>query len=70
MTSPALPLFGDDDDALKPVPASPLATPQEPRPDPKAVTSAKAAERPPVAPSGAYDASAIEVLEGLEPVRM
>ena len=71
MTSPALPRFGDDDDALKPVPASPLATPHEPRPDPKAVTSARAADKPGItAPSGAYDASAIEVLEGLEPVRM
>ncbi len=72
MTASTPSLFGDDDDALKPVPAPPLATPHEPRPDPKVVTSAKAVEKPAPAPasSDSYDASAIEVLEGLEPVRM
>ncbi|MES2033723.1 MAG: DNA topoisomerase IV subunit B [Pseudomonadota bacterium] len=74
MTTPpdTFDLFGDD--ALKPVPASPLATPHEPVPDPKAVTSAKAAEKPAPVAKGpnmdTYDASSIEVLEGLEPVRM
>ena len=77
MTTPpdTFDLFGDD--ALKPVPAPPLAESHEPRADPKAVTSAKAAEKPAPAPASAapraadaYDASSIEVLEGLEPVRM
>ena len=43
------------DDALSPAPAPPLATPHEPRPDPKV--------------TGSYTAKDIEVLEGLEPVR-
>ncbi len=51
-------LFGDD--ALNPPPASPLAESHEPRP---------AAAKTPPAAGGDYTASAIEVLEGLEPVR-
>jgi topoisomerase-4 subunit B len=51
-------LFGDD--ALNPVPASPLAESHEPRADP-ALTGGK--------PTSGYSAKDIEVLEGLEPVR-
>jgi topoisomerase IV subunit B len=58
------------DDALNPPAASPLAEAHEPVPAPQK----PAAEKPaPVAagkPSGDYNASSIEVLEGLEPVRM
>ena len=53
------------DDALNPPAAPPLATPHEPVP--------KAQPKPtlaPAKPSGDYNASSIEVLEGLEPVRM
>jgi hypothetical protein len=72
-------LFGDD--ALSPPPASPFPA-REPHPEPAprpaappppGVSTAKPAPTPaPSAPpsSGAYDASSIEVLEGLEPVRM
>ena len=53
------------DDALNPAPAPPLASPpHEPRPQPPPATAAVAA-----AASG-YSAKDIEVLEGLEPVRM
>ena len=48
------------DDALNPPAAPPLATPHEPVP---------AAQPKPGKPSGDYNASSIEVLEGLEPVR-
>ncbi|WGM39531.1 DNA topoisomerase IV subunit B [Caulobacter sp. NIBR1757] len=51
------------DDALNPPAAPPLATPHEPVP--------KATPKPAIAPKGGdYNASSIEVLEGLEPVRM
>ena len=65
-----------DDDALAPVPASPFPA-REPHPQPaprpaappppSAASNASAAAAP---SSGGYDASSIEVLEGLEPVRM
>ncbi len=49
------------DDALNPAPASPLASPpHEPRPTPSSTLAA----------SSGYSAKDIEVLEGLEPVRM
>ena len=52
------------DDALSPAPAPPLAgAPAEPRP-------ARPAPTPPSAPKGDYTAADIQVLEGLEPVRM
>ncbi|MDB5472219.1 MAG: parE [Caulobacter sp.] len=51
------------DDALNPPAAPPLANPHEPVP--------KAQPKPTLAPkTGDYNASSIEVLEGLEPVRM
>jgi topoisomerase-4 subunit B len=59
---PAPDLFSLGDDALSPVPASPLAQPSEPRPAPVAKASAAPS-------SGSYSAKDIEVLEGLEPVR-
>jgi hypothetical protein len=70
---PNFSLFGDD--ALAPVPASPFPA-REPHPEP--APRAAAPPPPPVKPnaptappsSGGYDASSIEVLEGLEPVRM
>jgi len=60
------PLFGDAEPTKAP-PASPPVP--EPRPVPAPAAAAPAA---PAAPSssGTYDASSIEVLEGLEPVRM
>jgi topoisomerase-4 subunit B len=63
--SPAPDLFSLGDDALSPVPASPLAQSSEPRPAP----AAKAAPAAAPSVSGAYTAKDIEVLEGLEPVR-
>jgi topoisomerase-4 subunit B len=57
------------DDALNPPAAPPLATPHEPVPkaQPKPALAAKPS---PASSSGDYNASSIEVLEGLEPVRM
>ena len=69
-------LFGDD--ALSPPPASPLPA-REPHPEPAPRPAAPpppstppkaAASTPAAKASDAYDASSIEVLEGLEPVRM
>jgi topoisomerase-4 subunit B len=69
---PNFSLFGDD--ALAPVPASPFPA-REPHPEPAprpAAPPPPAKASAPAAPasSGSYDASSIEVLEGLEPVRM
>ncbi|MBO9560973.1 MAG: DNA topoisomerase IV subunit B, partial [Caulobacter sp.] len=68
-----------DDDALAPPPA-PLFPAREPHPEPaprpaappppSSTPSAKSAAPSAPPSSGGYDASAIEVLEGLEPVRM
>ena len=57
------------DDALNPPAAPPLATPHEPvaKVQPKPAPAAKPS---PASSSGDYNASSIEVLEGLEPVRM
>ena len=72
---PNFSLFGDD--ALSPPPASPLPAREphpEPAPRPAAPPPPSAAPSAPPASggpsSGGYDASSIEVLEGLEPVRM
>ena len=55
------------DDALNPPAAPPLANPHEPVPKTQPKPSLSPA---PAKPSGDYNASSIEVLEGLEPVRM
>jgi topoisomerase-4 subunit B len=61
VAQPSPSLF-DEDDALNPPPASPLAEIHEPRPEPltKPVATPK---------TDGYSAADIEVLEGLEPVR-
>ena len=69
---PNFSLFGDD--ALSPPPASPFPA-REPHPEPAPRPAAPpppvaAASAPAAKASDAYDASSIEVLEGLEPVRM
>jgi topoisomerase-4 subunit B len=69
MSSDPKPQFSLFDDALNPPPPPPLPPPvarTEPTP---AAPVAKPTAPPPAAPSGSYNASSIEVLEGLEPVR-
>ncbi len=69
MSSDPKPQFSLFDDALNPPPPPPLPPPGA-RTEPVAQTPAPAAKAAiPSAPSGSYDASSIEVLEGLEPVR-
>ncbi|MCC5980361.1 MAG: DNA topoisomerase IV subunit B, partial [Oceanicaulis sp.] len=64
-------LFGGGAPAPKPASPAPRAEPRpEPRPESVKASPAPApSAAPSVAPPGGYDASAIEVLEGLEPVR-
>ena len=69
MSSDPKPQFSLFDDALNPPPPPPLPPPAA-RTEPVAQTPAPAAKTAvPAASSGSYNASSIEVLEGLEPVR-
>ena len=69
MSSDPKPQFSLFDDALNPPPPPPLPPPAA-RTEPVAQTPAPAAKAAvPAASSGSYNASSIEVLEGLEPVR-
>jgi topoisomerase-4 subunit B len=70
MSSDPKPQFSLFDDALNPPPPPPLPPPAA-RTEPVAQTPTPAAAKAaaPAASSGSYNASSIEVLEGLEPVR-